>query len=964
VGDLLDRAETEVDGGTPDSPRKLQTRKFERGAAVGRYIMLDRLGGGGMGVVYAAYDPELDRKIAIKLVRASAATEARDRLLREAQAMARLSHPNVIAVYDVGTVDDEVFIAMELVDGPPLSTLVKDQRPAQHELLSIFLQAGRGLAAAHAAGIIHRDFKPDNVLVGKDGRVRVLDFGLARAAGEDDPKAAPVELGKETEISGRQALATPLTQTGAFLGTPAYMAPEQMTGKATDARTDQFSFCIALYEALYGERPFTGDTMLALAHNVISGQVRAVPNDSQVPTPLRSVLLRGLSAKPEERFPSMEALLEALAPRQETVSSASPLWWAALGVALLGVGVLGFSYARKQRQLVCRGAEQQLVGVWDEPRRQAVQAAFLHTGKVFAQDAFAGAARALDEYTRRWVGMRQEACEATRVRGEQSEELLDLRMECLGQRREEVRALVDLFTEADSDVVTKAVQAASGIAELSTCANAAALRAPIRPPADARVQRQVEALRAKLAQVKALREAGKYKPGMELASTIVDEAKHLGYRPVESEALLSLGKLHEDMGKYDAAEGALVEAAALAEVLHHDQVAAEAWLTLVGIARNNAHYGEATRWGRLAEAKIERAGSNPKQQSGLLISMSGVLFDQGRYAEALAGDRRALAIVEKAFGPQSPLVAPALDAVGADLVTLSENEEAIQYYRRALAIEENGLGPKHPHVAYLLNNLGAALREQGNLDEALTYHRRELEIWQNALGLEHPDVASALSSIGLDLGSQGEYAEALDYHRRALAIEEKAFGSQHPVVATALEEIGHQLSREGQYGEALEYHRRALAIQEKALGPEHPNVGITLGNIGFELSGQGKYEEALGYERRALPILEKAFGTESPDLAGALVETGKALLGMGAAQSAVAPLERALILQKRTPKRFADLAEVQFTLARALWDSAQGRERAKTLASEALAGYRAAGLRGKKDLPVVEAWLARHGGVR
>jgi tRNA A-37 threonylcarbamoyl transferase component Bud32 len=288
---------------------------LRRGSSLGRYVVLDRLGGGGMGVVYTAYDPELDRKVAVKLLRPEPGaddSEGRARLQREAQAMARLQHPNVIAVHDVGTFEWQVFIAMEFVDGVTLRRW-RDGR-AWREVLARYLDAGRGLAAAHAAGLVHRDFKPDNVLVGHDGRVRVLDFGLARATEPMSPSLSSDAIDLATTlVSSDRALETPLTRTGAFIGTPAYMAPEQLLRSgASDARTDQFGFCIALYEAIYGERPFAAATVEALAFEVAQGNVRAAPPSSQVPAWLRAALLRGLSVRPDERFPSMDALLDTL----------------------------------------------------------------------------------------------------------------------------------------------------------------------------------------------------------------------------------------------------------------------------------------------------------------------------------------------------------------------------------------------------------------------------------------------------------------------------------------------------------------------------------------------------------------------------------------------------------------------------------------------------------------------------
>src|SRR5215813_4547668 len=288
--------------------------------APGRYRILQQLGTGGMGVVYLAEDPELGRRVAIKLMRPEAsrnisASEGRARLMREAHAMAQLSHPNVIAVYDVGTFGDQVFIAMEYVEGSTLTQWLAEQHRPWREIVNMFVQAGRGLAAAHAAGILHQDFKPDNVLVGKDGRPRVLDFGLARALfGEPEKGALDDELAKADADgpSNLAPLAVVLTRPGRLMGTPAYMAPEQLMGERVDEKADQYSFCAALFQGLYGVVPFNGDDFDALLEQIRLRKVNEVPKSNSVPSSVRRTLLRGLSPNPADRFSSMEALLEKL----------------------------------------------------------------------------------------------------------------------------------------------------------------------------------------------------------------------------------------------------------------------------------------------------------------------------------------------------------------------------------------------------------------------------------------------------------------------------------------------------------------------------------------------------------------------------------------------------------------------------------------------------------------------------
>ena len=293
-------------------PRELPP--LDTGARLGRYLIIERVGSGAMGVVYGAYDPELDRRSRSSSSRRSEVGRedaGRARLLREAKAMARLAHPNVIAVHDVGIFDGQVFLAMEFLGGGTLKSWLGASPRHWREVLDAFVAAGAGLAAAHAAGLVHRDFKPENVLLDRDGRPRVVDFGLAReaAAGAQDGTDA-VGFAATAESSGNH-LET-LTRTGTIMGTPAYMAPEQLVGDATDERTDQFSFCVALYEALYGERPFHGESLLQLLHNVSEGDLEPVPENREVPTWIRRAVLRGLKADPAQRWPSMAPLIAAL----------------------------------------------------------------------------------------------------------------------------------------------------------------------------------------------------------------------------------------------------------------------------------------------------------------------------------------------------------------------------------------------------------------------------------------------------------------------------------------------------------------------------------------------------------------------------------------------------------------------------------------------------------------------------
>lgn len=285
---------------------------------MGRFVLLRQLGEGGMGRVYAAYDEELDRKVALKVLhlRGFGSSEGRSHILREAQAMARVSHPNVVPVYSVGEVEGDLFIAMEFVDGQTLYDWQRQPR-SEGEILAMYCAAGQGLLAAHQAGLVHRDFKPENVLVGRDGRPRVADFGLART---ELPTGLPTGAAAASGGPLASQRSSPLSLDGHLVGTPAYMAPEQYRGQGADARSDQYSFCVALHEALYRSLPFGGDTLAELAANVLAGRRRA-PGGSSGAHPIgepsdsvAAAVERGLSLDPAARFPSMADLLTALSP--------------------------------------------------------------------------------------------------------------------------------------------------------------------------------------------------------------------------------------------------------------------------------------------------------------------------------------------------------------------------------------------------------------------------------------------------------------------------------------------------------------------------------------------------------------------------------------------------------------------------------------------------------------------------
>ncbi len=908
--------------------------RLERGVCVGRYVILRWLGEGGMGVVYKAYDPELERAVALKLLHTAtdadgaSAADRRDRLLREAKALARLSHPHVLAIYDVGTFEDSVFLATEFLEGPTLSAWLALAPRSRAEILHVMRQAGEGLAAAHRGGLVHRDFKPANVIVGSDGRVRVLDFGLARADPGDvaptsrgglvpedfeaeallapftGPVTIPPAPGSEEApaVSSRSPTSPPssglldrtITEFGQVVGTPAFMPPEQHKRGAVDARSDQYSFCVTLYQALYGELPFEGRGEIYKVH-LLEGRVRPAPVSSTVPRWLRLLLLRGLSLDPAARFASMDELLALLG--KDPIAARRR--WLGLSAALVVLLTTGAGLALRRPAVAvepsCRGAERKLAGTWDDDRRRAVHAAFTATGVPGADEAYARAASALDGYARRWVAAHVDACEATQVRGEQSAEMLDLRVECLGRDLEELRAQVDVLAHADATTVAKSAQAVRTLPGLAACADAAALRAPIRPPSDEATRARVETLRTALAKGKAQQRAGSYASALAVATSSSQEASALGYRPVEAEALYLLADVQDDQGDYATSERTFRRSFAASLAGRHEAQALRTLSALiVEVGLRQGRFAEAHDWAALAEAESERL-DDPFARGELARNEGRLLVREGKLDDARRSTEKCLSIWEPALGPDDFAVAGALTDLGNAFLLQGDTERARAEYTRSLELTERALGPDSPGLAPNLNNLGEIGNTRGDLDAASTSLERARALWEGALGPDHPKVALALYNLSITHRLQGD--------------------------------------TEG----ALARAQQALAIWRKALPAEHPDVALGMHGVAMALRAKKDFAGALAQEDAALAMDQRLLGPDADAVAEVLVDMGQAQLDAGHANAAVMPLSRALRIREGARSSALDLGEVRFALARALEKSDPARSR--ELAAKAREGY-------------------------
>jgi serine/threonine protein kinase/tetratricopeptide (TPR) repeat protein len=1003
------QAELVTVGTDGDEPLDQTERPLlDKGATVGRYVVLSTLGRGGMGVVYAAYDPELDRKIALKLLRPGAGRQGKTvephaRLLREAQALARLSHPNVVTIHDVGTVDDEVFIAMEYIDGVSLGVWLARRRAshesaragAWREVLDVFRKAGHGLAAAHAAGLIHRDFKPENVLVDADGRVRVLDFGLARAAGEIEVRERGTAARGDVGVSST-TFDSILTKTGAVMGTPAYMAPEQHAGGTVDARTDIFGFCVALYEALYGERPFAGLSMTVLVANVLAGQVKEPPKDSDVPGWLRRALLRGLALDPSDRPATMDELLRSLAhdPRHR-LRRASVLAALVLG---LGVGGLALGLTlRDDEPPQCRVPDERMTGVWDGPRREAARAAFAAVDRPYAARAFEHSAAQLDTYVEGWRAGWADACEATRVRGEQSDALLDLRMGCLQHAVLELRAVTDLLVTADATVVEHATDMVAGLPDLAGCRDVARLTARVPPP-DSSTAAAVEAVQAQLARVRALESAGKWRDAIEPAKQVRAAALATGYAPLQARALLLLARLQEKMDDGEAAAASLSQALNAAvrggddelaarvttEMIYvlgyrllREQVALEraeesaAWIVRLGgddrlesdrlerltiVLDEFGQHGEARAAIDEALELRRRVDAGPALIAEALGHLADVEGSEGKLKDAIAHLREALALKQAIYGDSHPSIVGTLNNLGVFEQRLGNFETARAHFERGRTIYELAVGPRSAGVALALTNLGALASEQGQLEQAITHLRLAEELYIEARGPEHADVAAATNTLAIALAGDHQFEEAAAAFLEVLELHRKLFGDDSRNVAFAENNVGNVLVDQGKYDEGLVHLRKALEMKRRLLGEAHVTVASTLDTMAFAFEGQARYDDALVHYREALAIYEAAMGKDNVRVTNALLGIGRCLVAQDLAQQALEPLERAHRIRAGSEGDPVDLADARVALAHALWASNSDRDRARQLADEAEPVYVEAGKRAEQKLAALREW--------
>lgn len=929
--------------------------RIARGTLIGRYVVLDELGQGGMGVVYRAYDPELDRHVALKRLRADAARWQRSeqRLLREAQLLAKLNHVNVVAIHDVGVCDGAVYLAMELVEGETLASVIDRSRAAQRswvEVVELFVQAGRGLAAAHEQGLVHRDFKPSNVMVTAHGVAKVMDFGIARIASASDETTGRVvgaAVGEYEEA----------TEGGAIVGTPSYMSPEQLAAAGIDARADQFSFCVALWAALYGQFPFVGEDSTERTASVVAGLRLEPPRANGVPRWIRQICNRGLQTEPADRFSSMLELLHDL-ERGRTRRRRRALGMVAAAAAVVGTASYAGAQIHHARGMQ-RCAEQGdlIAELWNADTEGNVRAALMKTGLSYAAATADRLAPRLERWTNDWRDARVEACVASNLTQSWPAERAAQADMCLDHAWIHAQVLIDALVPADAASVQMAVTAAASLPDPRQCTDTRALE--FLANGDDLESGETLDIRRQLARAAALEHAGRADAGRALATVALERAEAHGGEELIAEARVVLASVLIESGDFAQAESLLSAAyRAAGRAGSNRQAARAASLLVVVVGDELGRHNEGFVWGQAAEVAL--AGHDEASLDyGLLLNSIGNLHDEaGQYVEAKQIHSRALTVRAQALGLDHPDLAGSLNNIANANHGLGLYAEAAKQHRRALEIKEATLGDGHPGVAASLNNLANTLHELGEYEQAERNNRRALEIWRQTKPAGHPNIAITLLNLANAQRDSGQYDAARVSYEEAISIWRVAAVEGHPALAVTLtcfaalcRLVGDLEAADGAYAEAIE-------MLGKTLGREHPDMASAMAGLGRLRVEQARYDEARELLTRTLELRREGLGESHPDVVSSLHDLARLERAAQRLATALQHYQHALELVAKLDAPYADETEIRLGLVQTYADLGLFDE---ALAAAESARRRAETVRGPDDESNAEldSWVAR-----
>lgn len=888
----------------PDDSADDSRDQYPPGSRVGRYEVVRVMGSGGMGVVYEARDPQLERQVALKVVRVTADSRHREmrtqaRMLREAHALAQLSHPNVVTVYDCGKTTDGVFIAMELVEGQTLSEWTKASPRTIREILAQYVGAGDGLAAAHAAGIVHRDFKPHNVIVGKDGRARVIDFGLARATSNIDPLASqsqdstlesqsdarlkqisvsPPSSAEGTVDSMRsKALSANLTQAGAVMGTPRYMSPEQHSGHRGDAASDQYSFCASLYEAVAGVPPYAGRSSATIRRNMLRGRLQPPARGRRMPRWLRRVLVRGLSLSPPGRYPGMPQLLRPLRRdrRQLWIS-------AAVASALVTAIALPFAmHSGSDQGALCRANAKQIDQLAPDSSWRMIENAF-KTRAPFAADSVLRTTRAsLTAFAATWQESYTKACDATWQQGNQSSHLLDLRVGCLERKRQRMEALVQTLPSLDdADAIYTVPEKVLELSKVRECDDSERLTQTAPLPPGRKAQARVRAIQKELDRATALIVAGRFADALPLVDQAIPEAERIGFSPLLSELYFTKGRAEALTMKHEQALQSLEVAgrhAAASQDLTRLTRTLVSMMTIYGGSASEHAKADALR--SPLEMMLTGAGA-PSLRAEYLLTHAALAYEQGQLDVAKAADLEAIEILRRE--DEKLLLSRALSETAPVLLDLDDATGAHALLEEALHIVEAKFGMAHPLMSSILSNLASVTAAEMDFEKTAAYDKKSLAIAVQTVGELHQRTGIAAMNLGTTYRDLRRFSEAETLFNRARTIFEQTLSADHIMIDACDVNFASVAYYRGDFASAATRYERVLAHLESTGNDDTRWGADTMHPLALSYIKLGRLDEADAMLDRSLALRKSMYGEDNSMVRGTLY--GKARLAIARGQ--------------------------------------------------------------------------------
>jgi serine/threonine protein kinase/tetratricopeptide (TPR) repeat protein len=868
------------------------------GTVVGRYRIEDALGAGGMGVVYAAHDPELDRKVALKLLYPMIEPDGQDelalRLRHESTTMARLRHPNVATIHDIGSYRDQLFLVMELVQGTTLRAWVGADKPWQ-TVIATFVEAGKGLAAAHHAGIIHCDFKPDNVLLDADGRPLITDFGLAQvvASAHARPRSHATVPGNPVTALGSSSI---VVVAGAHVfGTPAYMAPERFDATiAADIGGDVFAFCVALYEVLYGRRPFEGATVDELRAAITRGVTSNPPDTATVPAWLHRAIVRGLGA---DRYRSIGELVDALqAPPRRRSRWIAPL----AGAGVVVVAVAGWQLTRHDaaRAVSCN-ARGELAGIWDDATRARIAGAW--TGSVNAH-TWERVRHTLDRYSDAWVSAADAAC----VAPSPTPAIAEFKQRCLHAVELKLHAVVDRFATSEATVVATADRTVASLPSLDDCGN----EAPATPiPSDPFLRAEVGRLRDELAAADAQSIAGKFDVAATAIDKIAARARTVDFKPLTAEIQYSRAiNLRGAAAKPEVTTAALRDAAAAAEASGDEVLAVKAWSALAFQAGEvTGDFERGREYVGYAGAALERLGGNPRLETQIETTRGRLDWHQGKLDDARREYEHALSLAKT----DPVLRIEALGGLAVVDTAAGQLAKALDEQLHVLELRRKMYGDDHPEIARSYTTLGDVTMRMARLNESLDYYQKADATAQRVFGPEHSMCQITAHNLGGILRDLERPADAEREFRRAVRIATVAFGADHPYTAKSEQSLGMALFDQGKFTEAVTTLRHAVAVKRKAYGDAELETIGAINDLAIALRGAGKLDESLEDTDKAIAGFAATEGPKSDDLAQAYLARCRTLIAAHRGADAEVALAKAKSIFEQTEAPAARYEEVR-----------------------------------------------------